>query len=160
MNHCKNKKQFNAIYDQYWSQLYAYAFNIVKNREVAEDVVQEIFTDLWSRIGSSEIENYKAYLFRAVKFQCAKKMPDLHVALLSEELIAADECDEVVEKEVLFQYIKNQARTLLPEKCLQIFQMRYIENLSYKEIASELAISNRTVDNQLHKALKMIRAAM
>ncbi|WP_147676597.1 sigma-70 family RNA polymerase sigma factor [Algibacter pacificus] len=159
------KKEYDKAYNDYWYQLYVYANNILRSHEAAEDVTQEVFLDLWNRLDSLTIDHYRAYLFKAVKFQCVKKlrkMPFTEVHLEKVEAVLSLDDSEYnlaleENKILLVKKIDATANDLLPERCLQIFKLRFKENLSYKEIASMLNISTSTVDNQINKALKTLR---
>lgn len=160
------EKLFNTLFEDYWSPLYTYAYNILRNKENVEDIIQEVFFDLWNRFDAIEINNHKAYLYKAIKFQCAKKLQSsqftevqiekIEYAL---ELIDSNQPAQSIIKSELIEKIDAKAKEILPNKCLQIFKLRYQENLSYKEIALKLNISTSTVDNQLLKAIKLLRAS-
>ena len=159
------KEDYTNAYNAYWYQLQAHANKILRCREAAEDVTQEVFLDLWNRLDGLTIDHYRGYLFKAVKFQCAKKLRSMpftkvHLDVLEYTLNLDDsEVSRNIEenKVLLIQKIDHLADDLLPERCLQIFKLRFKQNLSYKEIASLLNISTSTVDNQINKALKVLR---
>ncbi|WP_405606246.1 RNA polymerase sigma factor [Polaribacter sp. Asnod1-A03] len=159
------KQNYNKAYNEYWYQLFGYANNILRSSQDAEDVTQEVFLDLWNRLDDLSIKHYKAYLFKAVKFQCAKRLrskPFTEVILEKIEAVLTaditDETEDVEEnKALLLKKIDILADDLLPERCLRIFKLRFKESLSYKEIAAVLNISTSTVDNQISKALKILR---
>lgn len=157
---------FSHLYDTYWHKLYAFAFNILRNKQDTEDIIQNVFIDIWSRYDSLEIENDKAYLYKAVKFQCAKKLKaskfsEFQIENIEYALGILDQhlSDQAKTKEELIEKINAKAKEILPEKCLQIFKLRYYENLSYKEIAQKLNISTSTVDNQIFKAIRLLRSS-
>ncbi|WP_282073894.1 RNA polymerase sigma factor [Polaribacter atrinae] len=159
------QQDYNKAYNEYWYQLFGYANNILRSSQYAEDVTQEVFLDLWNRLNDLSIEHYKAYLFKAVKFQCAKRLrskPFTEVLLdKMEAVLNLDDTDDVEDiaenKALLIKKIDVLADELLPEKCLKIFKLRFKESLSYKEISKVLNISTSTVDNQINKALKILR---
>ncbi|WP_432670347.1 sigma-70 family RNA polymerase sigma factor [Flavobacterium sp. SM2513] len=161
------KQDFNNAYNAYWYQLFAHAKSILESKEAAEDVTQEVFLDLWNRLDDLEIKHYRGYLFKAVKFQCSKKLRSLPFTEVQLEILeVASHVEEYdfthkreEENQLLLEKIDLLANEVLPEKCLQIFKLRFEENLSYKEIAAALGISISTVDNQLNKALKVIRTS-
>lgn len=157
-------QHFSHLYDTYWHQLYAFALNILRDKQDTEDVIQNVFVDIWNRYESVQIEHHKAYLYQAVKFQCAKKLKSArfnHIQIESIEY-ALEMLDQPLSeqhksKEQLIEKIDAKAKEILPERCLQIFKLRYYDNLSYKEIAEKLNISRSTVDNQISKALRLLR---
>lgn len=159
------KQDYDKAYNDYWYQLYIYANNILRSPEAAEDITQEVFLDLWNRLDGITIECYRAYLFKSVKFQCIKKLrktPFTQVHLEKvEAVLSLDDTESNLDieenKALLIKQVDAAANNLLPERCLQIFKLRFKENLSYKEIATTLNISTSTVDNQINKALKILR---
>ncbi|MFP5438776.1 MAG: sigma-70 family RNA polymerase sigma factor [Bacteroidia bacterium] len=159
-----NKKSvFNAIYNENWRQLYAFAFNIIRDKEASEDILQEIFTDFWVRMDDTEINSYKAYLYQAIRNQCAKKLKNkklttIELELLEQSLLLAEE-DEQAEfpKEQLVAEVYEKAQNILPLKCLEIFRLRFYDNMTINEIAVSKNISTSTVENQINKALKLLR---
>ncbi len=160
-----NEFAFNDLYNQYWPELYTYAYNIMRDKNVAEDIIQEIFIDIWLRLGKVDIQNHKAYLYKAVKFQCASKLKnrifsELQVEKIELALTIIERSDFAQEelRHNLLERIETRASEILPDRCLHVFRLRYYENMSYLEIASKLGISVSTVENQLNKALKLLRA--
>lgn len=160
------EKSFQKLYEEYWYKLYTFAYNILRNKENAEDIIQEVFFDFWNRFDKAEINNHRAYLYKAIKFQCAKKLQnqkfnEVQVEQIENalELIETNAISQEIFKANLIEKVENTAKDILPYKCLQIFKLRYQENLSYKEIASQLNISTSTVDNQLLKAIKLLRSS-
>jgi RNA polymerase sigma-70 factor (ECF subfamily) len=159
-----NKKSvFNVIYNENWRPLYAFTFNIIRDKESAEDILQEIFTDFWVRMEDTEINSYRAYLYQAVRNQCAKKLKNkklttIELELLEQSLLLAEE-DEQTElpKEQLVAEVYEKAQNILPLKCLEIFKLRFYEHMSINDIAVSKNISASTVENQINKALKLLR---
>ena len=153
-------KAFDTIYERYWKRLYLYAFKIFEDQLVCEDLVQEVFVDLWERGRYKKIEHLEGYLFRAVKFQVLnvirdlKKTSDLEdvFAHLPEQLGA----DHLLEFEEV-ERIVRQSVGALPNKCKEVFQLSREANLPNSEIARQMNISVRTVEAHLYKALKSIK---
>lgn len=157
------KPVFNKVYEQNWKALYSFAFNILRDKESAEDIIQEIFIDFWVRMNDTEIQNYTAYLFQAVRNQCAKRLRykkltvfELQVLEESIQLIDEEEFSEFP-KEQIVEQVRQKAHEILPPKCLDIFNLRFYENMSIKDIAEYKKISVSTVENQINKALKMLK---
>jgi RNA polymerase sigma-70 factor, ECF subfamily len=154
---------FNTVYEQNWKSLYAFAFNILRDKESAEDIIQEIFIDFWIRMEDTEIQSYTAYLFQAVRNQCAKrlrykKLTTFELDILDESLQLIEE-EEITEltKEHLIEEVSQKAHEILPEKCRAIFMLRFYENMSIKDIADYKKLSVSTVENQINKALKLLK---
>ncbi|MFA3782756.1 RNA polymerase sigma factor [Melioribacteraceae bacterium 4301-Me] len=156
-----DQKAFKEIFKLYWSKLYIYAYNILRERSICEDIIQEIFFDLWIRRNDLCITNLNAYLYQAVKYQICKYirkskhkeqlLDDLDVFMTFqisvEDNFERIECSENV----------RDAISKLPMQRRLIFELSRNENLSNKEISEKLGISIQTVKNQISKALKFIR---
>lgn len=158
---------FERIYQLYWSDLYNYAYNIIRNKLVSEEIIQETFFSLWTKREELQItQSLKAYLFTAVKFQTinfirSEKVKRDYASSYSsfkkatvdnsnEENIHLSDLKGVIEKEV----------SKLPEKCQQIFRLSRNEHQSIKSIADLMNISHKTVENQLSKALRQLRSSL
>jgi RNA polymerase sigma factor (sigma-70 family) len=151
---------FEKIYKQYWIELYEAAYKRLPDKELCQDIIQNIFTDLWLRRTEVEIENPIAYLHTAVRFQVLKQVarsPKKNfVSDTFVELISPLESDSgLLEKEVktlIALYIDA-----LPRKRKNIFMMHYYEGLSTANIAVRLNVSRKTVQNQLTTASHGLR---
>ncbi|MCS4239499.1 RNA polymerase sigma-70 factor (family 1) [Myroides gitamensis] len=167
MNTAKDK-WINTYYNLHWDVLYQYSYNILRDQTLASDVVQDVFISIWDNYDSLAIDNAKAYLITAVKNKSLyylKKVPfntiqleSIYHVLTEHELLTNEE--ESLFKEQLLQLIYNKAQEVLPKRCLEIFNLRFYSHQSYKEIASKLAISESTVENQISKALKTLKSTL
>jgi len=154
---------FEEIYRQYWSKLYIYAFNVLRERDLCEDIVQEVFIDLWAKRQDVRITNLHSYLYQSVKYQIFnhfRKSKYKKQLLMKFDLIQTqNQLDESCEK----QELKNQIKEViyqLPEQRRIIFEMSKYEGLSNKEISEHLSISVQTVKNQISESLKFIRKSL
>jgi len=154
---------FEEIYRQYWSKLYIYAFNVLRERDLCEDIVQQVFTDLWAKRHDVQISNIHSYLHQSVKYQIFNHFRESkykNQLLMEFDLInTQDRIDESYEK----QELKNQIKEViyqLPEQRRIIFEMSKYEGLSNKEISEHLSISVQTVKNQISESLKFIRKSL
>lgn len=154
------KIEFQQLFEQQYSALCHYAFAIVQDHDDAEDIVQAVFVDFWSKISQREIDGpLENYLVRAVKFKCI----DFHRSTAikrkyESEAIHNQPIDEPEpsDNEELTNMI-NMAIHQLPEKTQEVFLLSKREGLSYKEIADKLHISPKTVENQMGRAFKHLR---
>lgn len=154
-----SKAAFEKLYHRFWDKLYLAAYHILHDREVSEDIVQEIFIQLWVRRESQVIHNLEAYLYMAVRFQVFRCLNDRKckndlVNGLAE--FPADFFDEHLSYKEIESAMKNGIRQL-PKKCGIIFSLSRQEQLSNKEIAHRLNISVKTVENQMSIAIKKMR---
>ena len=152
---------FVEIYRRNWRMMYNVAFKRLRDEKQCEDLVQNVFTDLWERRGETDIENLSAYLHTAVRFQVIKhstRMPGaspLADSLESTLISPLRSEDPLIEKEIL-EIVKLWIAAL-PEKRREIFLMYYTEELSSSRIAEMLGVSQKTVQNQIATATNSIR---
>ena len=159
----KDETAFEQVFKTYFKRLHAYAFTILKNDVEAEEMVQQVFFKLWERNESLSLSgSVSAYLYRAVhneslnyiKHQKVRSNHQLHVAYSMKNEV------EHPAKKVMAGELEKKIHTALnelPEQCRTIFQMSRFDELKYREIADKLGISVKTVENQMGKALKLLR---
>lgn len=152
---------FNTLFREYSGRLYRFANGYLRSEELSEELVQEVFTRVWENRKSIKSEySFKSYLF-TIAFNIIKKH-FRREAYISEYLKTkgADDFDlettETVNYNSLLQYVL-QIVDQLPARRREIFMKSRFEGLSIKEIAKELNISHKTVENQLTDALRFIR---
>jgi RNA polymerase sigma-70 factor (ECF subfamily) len=151
---------FVEIYNRYWDKLLAIGYNHARNKEIAEEIVQDVLMSLWSRRNSMEVDRLAAYLATAVKFAVFKVLAKesrrkaLLAGQLPEKETSPDEA--VIEAKFLKEYLDGVVASL-PEKCRLVFTYSREHQLSTKEIADALQLSHKTVESHLTKALKTIR---
>lgn len=143
---------FAVIYERYWQQIYNSTYKRLADHEVAADMVQEIFCDLWARRGNTDIDELAPYLHQAVKFQVykffRKGRSSSRFFELFDRLIQTPTADvPLLEKEL---HVKFQAwLDKLPSKKRRIFEMHHDEGKTPSEIARAVNVSTKTVQNQL-----------
>jgi RNA polymerase sigma-70 factor, ECF subfamily len=157
-----NEQNFEAVFKQYYSPLCNISFSIVKDRDAAEDVIQELFTSLWKNKEQLNIkEDIKNYLFRAARnrslnyLRDKKSHEDIETSGV-EAKMAENNPQSQMEHFELMESIQNVVNSL-PDKCREVFLLSRYEKKSYKEIAIVLNISEKTVENHISKALKILR---
>lgn len=158
-----NQKAFRRIFELYKDRLYYYALKITKNGDAAEDVVQQVFVNLWNhRKRILADHSFDAYLFRITRNCAFNYLKGLARAKLLEQEYR-DQCTwqslEVEEQMTYYECedIALQAINALPERRQIIFKMSYEDGMSHEEIARLLDISIHTVKSQLSKATKKIK---
>lgn len=152
---------FEFIYKSYYSDLLRFANSYTMDKNLAEDIVHDIYSKLWESADSlPEITNIKSYLFTVTKNSCLNYFKHLGVIDKNQ--------DKVVEAIIFsdtYNYIDEEMEARV-QKCLEmlpvaqqmIMKMRYMENKSYSEIASELEISTETVHTHIKRAFGFFRA--
>lgn len=153
-------KAFEEIYQKYASRMLTYALQILKEKEVCEDIIQNIFIDFWSKRETNTVENLEGYLFRAVKFQIFKyfrdnKFSDADLTRLNLVEVSVS-ASKILEYQDLELAIKNSVDQL-PSRCKEIFELSRFEHKTNQEIADLLGVSLQAVKNQISKALSAIR---
>ncbi|MEC3908668.1 RNA polymerase sigma-70 factor [Tamlana sp. 2201CG12-4] len=157
-----NEKVFRKLFDLFWEPMFINAKSIVMDENVAKDIVQNVWINLWNHRESKDIKNFKGYVFKAVNNGCYKYLRDNKfnkIQLDSIESLALPS-KPLVEKHYDLedtQIAIENSLSNLPPRCQQIFRLSRMEELSNEEIALHLGISKRSVENQLSKALKLIR---
>ncbi len=152
---------FNTLYKSYSGRLYRFALGYLKSEDEAEELVQEVFTIIWEKRKELKEElSFKSFLF-TISFNIIRKHFRAK-SYLTEYLASGlyDETDVRTSQKLvydsLYQYI-NELVNRLPQRRKEVFVKSRFEGLSIKEIAEELNISHKTVENQLTDALKFIR---
>lgn len=157
---------FREIYDRNWKSLYNEACRVLNDREAAEEIVQEVFTVFWEK---RELVNIKqtisGYLYRSVRYLIidAYRKELVRAKFRASFAITHREADTSTEDLIM---LKDLTSTIdsevqqLPPKCRSIYELSRKEHKSNKEIASYLGISEKTVENQLTRALNKLRFSL
>lgn len=158
-----DKSAFDKIFLAYYAYLCNYAFQFMKDKEASEEIVQDVFFQIWERHKDIKIHvSMKSYLFRSVHNHCLnhiekqktqekyKKHNRLQISMREQEFSDPASDNELA---VLIQKTIEE----LPPARKKIFQLKRDEGLKNKEIAEELNISIKTVENQMGKALHYLR---
>lgn len=147
------------------NKLFRFALSVVANKELAEDLVQDAYVKLWkSRSQLTEVRNIEAWTMRMVKNLCIDHFRGSrsYMGIVADGMDMMDKGaapDKVAEQkdelEILEEIVKR-----LPEQQRMVFQLREVEEYSYKEIAEILEISMDSVKVNIHRARKFIRAEL
>ncbi len=159
----RDSSAFEEVFKTYFKNLHAYACTILKDEADAEEAVQQVFFKLWERAEHLSFSgSVAAYLYRAVHNQCLNQLKHQKVKANHQLHVAYSMKNESVNVPVktiskeLEQKIR-EALNELPEQCRTVFQLSRFEEMKYREIADQLDISIKTVENQMGKALKQLR---
>jgi RNA polymerase sigma-70 factor (family 1) len=150
---------FENLFKVHYEALSNYAFSILRNKDDAEDIVQDVFIKLWKN--SPDVihtPQVKFYLLTAVKNGCIsflrKQAGKKFVQPDNLQLATSEENrDHTIDPAELV----GEAISLLPAQCAVVFKMSRFGKLTYGQIAQELGISVKTVENQVGKALRIMR---
>jgi len=157
---------FKEIYERYFDGLFLHAYRKLHNKEEARDLTQEIFAMLWDKRQSITLTgSLPAYLFTAVRNRCIniflrKEVESSYIQSL-QEFIDAEVCqtDHLARTNQLTAIIDKELNAL-PSKMQEIFVLSRKDNLSHKEIAAQLNLSEQTVKKQVNNALKILRTKL
>lgn len=161
------KPAFDELFRDHYSDLVHYAYRIFRDQSRSEDVVQDLFLDLWKKKAQlTGINSYSAYLKRATQNKCYDQLrKDKRRPILeSEDRIDTNQKvslsieDELISEEKV-QHIKNVVNSL-PDKGRTVFMMSRFEGMSYKDIAESLEVSTKTVEYHMMQNLKFLRQAL
>ena len=153
------------LYERYWKFLLAKAFDRLKSREDAEEIVQELFVKIWRRRQNIQLKySFKTYILASLRYEILHHIAKQQyrkddISLNSEEFNefwVQDEAFHSLEIKQLQEKIEKVINTL-PEKCKIIFKMSRNEGMSANQIANELKLSPRTIETQIGKALKILK---
>lgn len=158
-----DRQALELLFKTHYAPLCRFAKNILKDKDQAEDMVQEVFLKIWDKRNELKVSSsLKAYLFMAVKNHCLNtlKLNErknwLDEDMENDTLLSNNEVESKLNAKQLNEKIQ-QAIELLPEKCKLTFQLSRHEEMSYKEIAELMNVSVKTVENQMCKALSFLR---
>lgn len=165
INYVDAEAKFKEIFSAHYSELRYYAFSIVRDEVMAEEIVQNMFCRLWERADKINLERAtRPYLYKTVhneginhlKRSKLKAKYQAHIIQTSQEALAnTDQADFKLLQEKADQALKD-----LPTQCRIIFQLSRLEDMKYREIAERLGISVKTVETQMSKALKILRTKL
>ncbi len=161
-----NESAFEMLFKTYYKPLCNYAYSFLNDRDEAEEVVQAAFIGVWDKRHSIEIQtSMKSYLYRMVRNACLNVIKHVKVkkAHANYQMAGGEPVHEEVSQSVLSSELEEKihsATKTLPEQCRIVFQLSRFEKLKYSEIAEQLDISVKTVENHMGKALKIMRAQL
>lgn len=162
-----DERALRHIFDRYYGLLLGDMYRIVSDEDACQDLAQEIFVDLWRKRDELDIHtSLRAYLRRAAVNRAINYLKSsrrfvsdengsIAQAVDSSPVDIQDKADQETLEKALYAAIDT-----LPEKCRAIFALSRFERLSHREIAEQLGISVKTIENQITKAMKILREAL
>lgn len=163
---CGNKHAFAKIYERYFELLYLHAYHRLRDKDEAKDLVQELFSHLWShRESLIPASNFSNYLYTSLrnrvlnilahkcvedKFLLSLQHADSNTEAITDHLARERQLAMIIEKEI----------QSLPPRMRQVFEMSRKANLSYKEIAARLELSEQSVRSHVKGALRLLRTRL
>ncbi|HEY4063820.1 MAG TPA: RNA polymerase sigma-70 factor [Puia sp.] len=152
------------LFAEYFGKLYAYAFSMLGEEGMAEEVVQNVYCRLWEKREQLQVHtSVKAYLYRSVHHECLdslrrRKIVKGHRSWLQRSgvQVTAEAASGKIELKELEKRLR-EVLDELPDQCRTIFRLSRFGELKYREIAVQLGLSVKTVEAQMAKALKRLR---
>ncbi|HZI26149.1 MAG TPA: RNA polymerase sigma-70 factor [Chryseolinea sp.] len=157
------EKDFERIYNSLWSKLYCVAYNYFRDKATAQEIIQDVFVNLWTKRDSiGEIRDIEAYLYRSVR----NKIYDQFDKIASQEKLQkqishqfkeeVDSTEEEIEYAETLERINHEIESL-PDTTKRIFRLSRFDRYSNDEIAGQLHLSGKAVEYHITRALKRLR---
>lgn len=163
---CENDLPFRKVYESHYRNLCFFAYQLLGDREIAKDVVQDSFVAYWNQKGtiSNNEKIVKSYLYSTVKFISLNNLRHKKVT----ERFSMNSSDPYLEDEQITEKIMRaevlrelySALDMLPEGCKEVFRLGYFEGFSNSKIAEVLEISINTVKTQKQRGFKILRSVL
>ena len=161
-----DEQAFASLFNKHWSPLFSLAYRLLRSYDDAQDIIQNVYISIWERreelVFTHSIEHY---LLQATRFQALKKLNNIlgdpqSLDRVREDFLPVFDAisDRLVERD-LYKEIDGVLETL-PVRTKEIFLLSRRQHLTITEIAERLGISEKTVRNQLHLALKALRPSI
>jgi RNA polymerase sigma-70 factor (family 1) len=152
---------FREIYVRYWKKLYFLALSKINSREIAEDIVQNVFTDIWEKRTVHHIENISSYLTTAIRYQTINYIKS---TIFKQGNIANStgqkKEENTAEMGLLVQELNtaiDRALRQLPHKTQTVFRLSRFEKRSNKDISHIMDLSEKSVEYHITQSLKLLR---
>jgi len=149
-----------AIYKHYWKPLFVQSYNVIGDKYACEDLVQELFVGLWLKRETIQIISLPAYLSAAIRYKVFRYIRNNCKKVIVDKSYFEEIPDHSMEKSLILNESIAEVETsikTLPAQCRLIYRLSREEQLSHKEIAHQLNISVKTVENQITIALRKLR---
>lgn len=153
---------YKKLYDDYYVWLCNYIYKLCDNKKLSEDIVQDTFLNFYQKRNKISIKHsFKNYLFKACYNQFLQHLRKNKVKYDILDTVKWEAIADTYDKQEEIKYEKinhiHQLIEELPPKCREVFIKSKLDRLKYKEIANEMDISVKTVENHISKALKFLR---
>ncbi len=161
-----DQRAISIIFDQFFDYLCGVVYRVLGDYENSRDIVQDIFLDLWKKQEAINIQtSLRAYLRRAAINRSLNFIRKTKIALDNDDEMLLEMPDKGVSGQQEMERSELEVRIQeaidkLPPKCKIVFSLSRFEELSYQEIANTLDISIKTVENQISKALRIMRTEL
>ena len=156
-------ESFTKLYDKYWNEVYSSAMKRLRDTGRAQDITQDVFVTLWMRREELQIRSFPAYLYMAVRnkvlnlFEKEKRYVPIEYLLENNIRAYGNQADAIALRNEFLHAYKNLVDSL-PSQQKKIFHLFYDEDLSTEEIAEQLQLTRKTIQNQLGRSVSFLKA--
>lgn len=154
---------FTQLFNEFWEPNYKYALLLVRKKDVAEDIVQNSWIQIWQKRDSFSNENFQGYLYACLKNGCFKYLRDNKLEQIHEDVLNNLQISSDVEShsnlDDLQKKIESHIKKLQP-RCQEVFRLSKVDDLTNDEIAEKLKVSKKTVQNHLSFALQSLQQSL
>jgi RNA polymerase sigma-70 factor, ECF subfamily len=161
-----DKNAFEVLFKKLYPRLKDFASKVVKDEDIAKDIVQDVFIKLWEKKKTVETINIEAFIFKSVKNQCLTHIKHLKIVEnVNSNLSNLSEVEELyridfvrnepyilIEKELQIQI--ESVVDLLPSQCRNVFMLSRVDGMKNREIAEKLGINIKNVERHITRALR------
>ncbi|MDD4415680.1 MAG: RNA polymerase sigma-70 factor [Proteiniphilum sp.] len=157
-----DEKAFTSLFRKYYRDLVMFAGSYLLERDVCEDIVQTVFVNVWDKRKDLNYEvSFRSFLLTSVKNSCLDELRHRKVITKHQQNydVLWNSMDMSTEQHVLYSELKShldKALSLLPKKQRKVFEMSRLHGTRYKDIARQLNISERTVEDRMAKTMKLL----
>ena len=157
-------RAFTVLFERYWFVLYKTAGKYIKDQELCEEAVHDLFLNIWNRRKYLDIQDFNSYLKTSIRYQVYRILKKDKTSAITyvdeypEEFVVANENDG--DKKIQYNDLEKELEECLnplPKRTAEIFLLSRKDHLSNAEIAERLGISKRSVENQITNALKFLK---
>lgn len=153
---------FKTRFNKYYPMLCDIAYGYIADKDDCEDIVQELFVGVWKR-SKDELpeEEFLSYVTASVRNNCIsilRKRKNVKILSMEDSPTEFANLENEDEKDDSYSEMLYEMLSKLPPKCKDVFMMSRFKNMKYREIAKELNISEKTVENHMGKAIKLLRS--
>jgi RNA polymerase sigma-70 factor (ECF subfamily) len=165
-----DKDAFLLLYQSNYQSLFRYGFSIAADKDLTKDLIQELFLEIWNTRPTlnKDVQNVQSYLFTWLRRKISRELARLSKDQLHNELSRELGLSEASYEDLLIAFQQSEekkeqlrsAMKKLTAKQLEIIRLKFFENLSYRAIAEQTALTPRTVYNVIYEAIKTLRESM
>lgn len=159
-----DKESFRALFRKYYSSLYLYGYKITQDKELLEDCIQDLFTELWMSSSKTQIKSVRAYLLKSLQYKVIKGLQKRGRLILSDAEPRETEFQIGHDDAMIFREDQEQngakvkaAMGQLSRRQQEIVYLRFFQNLSYEEISEVMEINYQVARNLLYQSIKALR---